>query len=90
MNIYLLAGLYILSLIADILIIKRHWFNRYSPELQTGLLFLILFLPSILMSIKISNDYFINIPLYLKVLLSVIVIIVFNSTVYMIIKKIFG
>lgn len=90
MNIYLLIVLYILCLTVDILIIKRNWLNHYSIEIQTGLLFFILFLPSVLIAIKISDEYFISIPLYLKVILSIIAIIVFNGTVYMIIKKIIG
>jgi hypothetical protein len=89
MNIFFLIVFYVLCFALDIVIIKhQHWLNRYKPEFRTGLIFCILVLPSLLIAIQISNQYFNEVPLYLKVILSVIAILFFNSLVYKLVKKV--
>jgi len=88
MNIYFLVIFYILCLALDIVIIKRQVLNQHNSESRVSLFFLILFLPSLLIVMKISNQYFNDEAWYLKVILSVLAIITFNSLMYLLIKKI--
>lgn len=88
MNIYFLVIFYVLCLVLDITVIKRHALNQHNSESRVSLFFLILFLPSLLIVMKISNQYFNDQAWYLKVIFSVLAIIIFNSLMYLLIKKI--
>jgi len=88
MNIYFLVIFYVLCLALDIAIIKQNALTQYNFEFRVGLFFLILLLPSLLIVMKISNQYFNDEAWYLKVILSVLAILTFNSLVYLLIKKV--
>jgi hypothetical protein len=89
MSILFLMLFYVLCFALDVAIIKhQRWLNHYKPGFRTGLIFSILVLPSFLIAIKISNQYFSETPLYLKVILSVIVILSFNSLMYRLMRKV--
>ena len=89
MNIFFLMLFYVLCFALDIAIIKhQRWLDHYKPGFRTGLIFSILVLPGLLIAIKISNQYFSETPLYLKVVLSVIAILSFNSLMYRLMRKV--
>lgn len=65
MNILFLMLFYVLCFALDVAIIKhQRWLNHYKPGFRTGLIFSILVLPSFLIAIKISNQYFSETLLY--------------------------
>ena len=80
---------FIICVVADTIIIHKGLFNKYRPDLQWGLIWSILSIPTVLLVYKLDNYYkpLQDVFFVIKLMVIVVSIVLIDTVIYLLIRK---